>query len=226
MNSSFIDKCLRHKFHSHKYQLTNSFVYNEESDFFSITSTGYAQEVEVKISRSYFKADFKKYKHNSFSQVYGGQEYVVRRGYTAYKIWEPIMESFVGEDGRGVLVEDKYGRKRPKRVPSGEFRSYISMMGEGHANKKRAEGIKVEAMSTSVKIFKPILPNKFWFAVPDGLVSLDEVPKYAGLYYISEDGVITTAKRAPFIHKKKHNLNQVLLDKFYYLSQRLQNKIR
>lgn len=224
MNSSFIDKCLRNKFHSHKYQLSNSFVYNEESDFFSITSTGYSQEVEVKISRSDFKADFKKYKHNSFKQIINGQKYIVRKGCVEYKIWQPIMEILVGEDGKAVTVEDKWGRKRPKRVPSGKFRPYISMMGDDHANKKIKEGIRVEALNTHIRIFKPILPNKFWFAVPEGLVSLDEVPEYAGLYYISEDGKITTVRRAPFIHKEKHNLNQVLLDKFYYLSQKLERR--
>jgi hypothetical protein len=28
-----------------------------------------------------------------------------------------------------------------------------------------------------------------------------------------------------FIHKEKHNINKVLLDKFYYLSLKLKNKI-
>ena len=73
MNSSFIDKCLHNKFHSHKYQLSNSFIYSEESDFFSVTGAGYAQEVEIKISRSDFKADFKKRKHEDFRQIYNGQ---------------------------------------------------------------------------------------------------------------------------------------------------------
>lgn len=222
MNSSFIDKCLRYKFHSHKYQLSNSFVYREESDFFSITSTGYAQEVEVKVSRSDFKADFKKYKHNSFEQIYKGQKFIVRKGAVEYKIWDPIMETLIGEDGKAILTEDKYGRMRPKRGPSGKFRQYTSLMGDDYANKRREQGIRVEAVNTHISIFKPILPNKFWFAVPEGLVSLDEVPEYAGLYYVSEDGKVTTVRRAPFIHKEKHNLNQVLLDKFYYLSQKLE----
>lgn len=70
MDSSFIDKCLRKKFITHYYQLSNSFVYNEESDFFSVTALGYAQEIEVKVSKSDFKADFKKQKHSFFEQIY------------------------------------------------------------------------------------------------------------------------------------------------------------
>lgn len=47
---------------------------------------------------------------------------------------------------------------------------------------------------------------------------------YAGLMYILPNGKIKVIKKAPFIHKEKHDLKQVLLDKFYYLSQRLKNE--
>lgn len=227
MNSSFIDKCLRRKFITHKYQLSNSFVYNEESDFFSMTTSDYAQEIEVKVSKSDFKADFKKMKHNDFKQLYKGQKYVVRRGRVVWKIYEPIMENAVGEDGKGIWEEDKYGRKRPKRVPTDKYRAYESHLGESAVKKKiEQDGCKAEAMYTSIRIFTPKLPNKFWFAVPEGLVTVDEVPDYAGLMYVTEDGQIKEIKRAPFIHKEKHDLKQVLLDKFYYLSQKLENSLR
>lgn len=223
MNSSFIDKCLHKKFRSHKYQLSNSFVYNEESDFFSITSTGYAQEIEVKVSRSDFQADFKKIKHSYFQQIYNGQNYVVRKGPVLYSITEPIMENFKGEDGKGVWEEDKYGRKRPLRVPSGKYSTYQSL---GNTDGYVKRGCTVKAISTGVSIFRPKLPNKFWFVVPEDLVSKKEIPEYAGLYYVRESGDIVTVKKAPFIHKEKHDLNKVLLDKFYYLSLRLQNSIK
>ncbi|MCH9663413.1 MAG: hypothetical protein K0U66_07125, partial [Gammaproteobacteria bacterium] len=96
---------------------------------------------------------------------------------------------------------------------------------EDYIKKVIQKGGKAKAISTGIKIFKPILPNKFWFAVPEGLISIEDVPVYAGLYYISESGNVTVAKRAPFIHKEKHNINKVLLDKFYYLSLRLKNRI-
>lgn len=46
--------------YDHIYQLTNSFIFGWESDYFGITKgTGYAYEIEVKISKSDFRADFK-----------------------------------------------------------------------------------------------------------------------------------------------------------------------
>jgi len=218
MNSSFIDKILHRKFESHKYQLSNNYIYREESDFFSITTSGYAQEIEIKVSRSDFKADFKKSKHDSFRQIFSGQKYIVERGQVTYKVKEPIMMNFVGEDGRGVY-EEISGRKKVKRVPSGKFYEYITI-GEPSKNSES------QAISTAIRIFKPVLPNKFWFAVPENLISIDEIPDYAGLFYITESGKLKIIKNAPFIHKEKHDLTSVLLDKFYYFSQKLKRELQ
>jgi hypothetical protein len=54
-----IEQLERH-FANADYILSNVFIWDWESDFFCITSSGYAIEVEVKISRSDFKADQKK----------------------------------------------------------------------------------------------------------------------------------------------------------------------
>lgn len=48
---------------NHDYKLTNVFVHAWEADSFSVTSSSYTWEVEVKISRSDFFADFRKPKH-------------------------------------------------------------------------------------------------------------------------------------------------------------------
>lgn len=52
------------------YRLNNIFIYgdNWESDFFCVDDEGYAYEFEIKISRSDFKYDFKKYKHYLFKK--------------------------------------------------------------------------------------------------------------------------------------------------------------
>lgn len=56
-----IHKDISGKFSTHKYKLYNSYVFNWESDYFSITQDEkYMYEVEVKLSRSDFFADFKK----------------------------------------------------------------------------------------------------------------------------------------------------------------------
>ena len=68
MTEKDIQKAVLGRFSKHEYKLLNSYVfgYNWESDFFSRTKTGYYYEVEVKISRADFKADFSKNKHKYF----------------------------------------------------------------------------------------------------------------------------------------------------------------
>lgn len=61
MNAGEILKALNIRFSTHDYVLNNVFMFDcerWESDFFSITKDGYVYEVEVKISKSDFRADF------------------------------------------------------------------------------------------------------------------------------------------------------------------------
>lgn len=59
-------------------------------------------------------------------------------------------------------------------------------------------------------------PNKFYYVVPNGMISLKEVPAYAGLIYISESGSMTKIKEAPFLHREKLQLDSDLCNKFYW----------
>jgi hypothetical protein len=56
----------------------NVYVHSWEADHFSMTSSNYAYEIEVKVSRSDFFADFKKPKHNFFKGYKSG--YGILRG--------------------------------------------------------------------------------------------------------------------------------------------------
>lgn len=67
-------------------------------------------------------------------------------------------------------------------------------------------------------------PNKFWFIVPENLISIEDIPKYAGLMYMSESGKIKIIKQAPFLHKEKLELETRLCRKFYYSYLELKNK--
>lgn len=55
--------------------------------------------------------------------------------------------------------------------------------------------------------------NRFYFVVPEGLITIDECPKYAGLIYYTDygdnynDRILSTVKAAPVIHKNKGSLN-------------------
>lgn len=62
MNEIFIKRALFWEFNNHDYRLFNVYVFGDEADFFCISKTGYATEFEIKVSKSDFKADFKKKK--------------------------------------------------------------------------------------------------------------------------------------------------------------------
>lgn len=46
-------------------------------------------------------------------------------------------------------------------------------------------------------------PNRFFYVVPHDLVSVNEVPKYAGLLYYTGSRWFDLKKNAPLIHKRK-----------------------
>lgn len=67
-------------------------------------------------------------------------------------------------------------------------------------------------------------PDYFYYAVPEGMITKDEVPEYAGLIYVSKasgsNNVFSTCsvvKQAPRLKKEKTDLGSLnLRDKFYY----------
>lgn len=165
----------------HIYKLNNSYIFDWESDYFGIAkSSGYCYEIEVKISRSDYKADFRKSKKHRFLQS---------RGELSVFRLSPKYERIKSEDA-------------------------ISL---GHEIKKYEDGKEYVSVCTSTGInFKnPTIPNRFFYACPENLINKSEVPDYAGLIYTN--GYRTDIiKPAPLLHKIKHNLRSLLLDKFYY----------
>lgn len=64
-------------------------------------------------------------------------------------------------------------------------------------------------------------PNYFWYVCPEGVISEDECPDFAGLMYITDAGMFRCIKGAPCLHKVKYDVQSDLLsrdmrDKFYY----------
>lgn len=49
--------------------------------------------------------------------------------------------------------------------------------------------------------------NYFYFVVPVGLVSIDEIPEYAGLIYMDTNLNFEIIKKAPLLHKEKASVN-------------------
>lgn len=74
------------------------------------------------------------------------------------------------------------------------------------------------------------IPHRFFFVVPEGLIKPEEVPPYAGLFYIIDRGTtisssIRQVKPSPFIHKIKFKMDRILLEKHYYRAERLRQII-
>ncbi len=64
LTSKDIQHSLSLRFINHKYLIYNAFVFDWESDFFSLSEAEYIYEIEIKVSRGDFKDDFnKKDKH-------------------------------------------------------------------------------------------------------------------------------------------------------------------
>lgn len=216
MTAKEINKKLRNKFDTHKYILENSYVYNWESDFFSVTTSGYAIEIETKLTMSDFKADFNKVdKHKVLSLKQQGKDTYLSKGYNTYQYEFQELQTLV-IDGKRQYDEET---GHPIKVPSKEI---IKGKLETHdiekflSNKCNA---KYKQISSGIYIKNlPKIPNKFYYCCPKNLIPLELIPPYAGLYYIDENMRMTEVKKAPFIHKEKEDLTQILLDKFYWLS--------
>lgn len=62
-----------------------------------------------------------------------------------------------------------------------------------------------------------VIPNYFYYAVPKELITVEEIPEYAGLIYVEEDGFLVTKKKAPKLTDYKSTVEELnLADKFYY----------
>jgi len=72
---------------------------------------------------------------------------------------------------------------------------------------------------------KKFIPNRFYYVVPEGMITKEEVPEYAGLIYINSCANII--KRAPFIHRRKLEVRHKLCDKFYnrWIDERRRNNL-
>lgn len=122
--------------HNHDYKLRNVFIHGWEADAFSVTSSIYSYEFEIKISRSDFLADFKKPKHELFKN--------------------------------------------------------------GNLNHKNC-------------------PNKFFFCCPNGMININEIPEYAGLINVETKYKFKVIKRAPFLHRDKFDVKNMLFNKYYWM---------
>lgn len=148
VTSKQIFEALNRKYYSTaKYIIPNSCIFksNWETDcFIQQRDSGYCYEIEIKISRNDFFADFRK----------GQKHSILKNG--RYK------SGWVNTENGSMDIVFKEHKNRP---------------------------------------------NKFFYCVPNGLISINDVPDYCGLMYFNiNDGSVEIIKEAPFIHREKINL--------------------
>lgn len=211
-----LQQAVRRLFHNHQYILMNSYVFDWESDLFSVTKTGNVYEVEIKISKADYRKDFEKEKHQLFkSNVHGKTHHIT--GYPAHRYsWDParVVGKFSYQDVTWQHPKGYYLDHRAGQYVTGYGASFI-----------QRKDVELLAPCTTIKI-KPIqdilCPNRFYYASPPGIIEVKDLPPYAGLIHY-EDKEAWITKQAPFIHKRPllgGKLTSILLEKFWYLSQR------
>lgn len=209
LTEKLIQKALFHNFYSHEFKFTNVFYFHNESDWLSFLPSGYCYEIEIKISRADFKKDFAKPRHQIHKSSTNGSKYYTQRGRTEV-LRNPSWELC---------------RAFPELIESREYRGY---------SRRSAMDMEVHYwMDISSEIIikerrNESLPNKFFYAVPEGLIKKEEVPDYAGLLFITEDGSVKKVKDGKFIHKDTLDPKK-LFQKTYYaylskLSEKLNNQ--
>ena len=166
----------------HQYRLENSYVFAWECDYFGISASGYAYEVEIKMSRQDFKNEFKNKTEKHKRLANGHKDLYIMKGYDQTELMKRSIAEEIGLE--------------------------ISKHQNGNEN------VYVNT-HTPINIIEPIVPHRFYFACPKGLIDKKEIPDYAGLLYVTETNIYRV-KEAPFIHKRKLNLDAVLKRKFYY----------
>lgn len=217
MTTEIYSAIYRH-FKNYEYQLVNSYVYDWESDFFAMSKSRYFIEVEVKISRADYFADFKKDKHELFKDVSAGKTHHITH--------QPTKGDLIGRVIHGVLStrygDEKHGRLWRGSMHNGKWGYWVNDYGDIWIAKHEHA---LQAPATSIQI-RPIdkikCPNQFYYACPAGLIKLNELPPYAGLIEICDGGkylgqTAVIIKKAPYMHKTKQDMHRTLLQKFYNL---------
>ena len=198
MTAKEIDNILRASL-TNEYELSNTYIFNWESDYFGISKSNLIYEIEIKLSRSDFFADFKKKrKHEVLEKSKQGKNYITLRDYLYYSYEKPI--------GYDTFGNKKNNQFRIVKQATKELKIPANIEGRNH-----------KMLYSQVRFKKIFCPHRFYYACPHGLIKKSEIPHYAGLIYVNTAS-INKVKEAPILHRKELNIQSILLHKFYHLS--------
>lgn len=156
-----IEKAMTNYYQNAQYVVPNVYFFDDagETDLLVVNQNNFIFDIEIKVSKSDYKADFNKTKRHE----------ILEFGY------------YIGTHT--------------------EFRNWGKGGGERY---EINEQIPTER------------PNRFYYACPENLIKIEELPKYAGLFYVSEDGRVKKIKEGRLLHKEKINFAEKLCRKFYF----------
>lgn len=226
MNASNVAERIYKHFWNYEYKLFNTYVFDWESDFFAISKSSYVVEVEIKVSRSDFKADFKKEKHHLFESLRAGKKINVQRRDSSWAHGDLLIKNFAEKrlyvdrqqvDASKELKEHHWIRSTDK--PHMQKQYVVNDWGFDRVQLRTHRIYDVYAPVSRIAyqvLAETKIPHQFYYAVPAGLLQLSEIPAYAGLIYVT-DGGCEIIKKAPYMHKNKMDLRSELLSKFYHL---------
>lgn len=214
MTETDIQKGLRSLFVNNDYHLFNQYVFDHkgESDYFSITKSSLLIECEIKISRSDYFADFKKTRHKYLTAIWEKKRFMVEN---------KGLDNWSGD----VICKFRSGKMRFE-----ERRAWIKQCNHWMYTAVIHQWIEeVRAPVTRIKIHdlqKKLLPNRFYYATPEGLIKPEELPPYAGLIELPEGGYANYKKKAPVLHKydTPSGFWKTILDKYYFKHRELITK--
>lgn len=105
------------------------------------------------------------------------------------------QQDMISVTGRGVLIEYEV------KISRSDF-------------KRDAKKLKSTTMANP-EYWPDQVPNQFYYVVPAGLITREEIPAWAGLIWIDNSldpsaKVVILKKTAPVIHKYKHDIQKIL----------------
>jgi len=147
-------------FPSAEYVIENAFIYSWECDIFLQMKSGYHYEIEKKISRSDFKADFKK-----------------------------SAKHFQLENHKKELITIP-GGKNYQQLNNEQINKFEIDISDLIIRKIDYNNTFLVNLANNVNFRKNKLPNRFFYLTPKGLLNKKEIPDYAGLLEYDEGEII------------------------------------
>lgn len=142
------------------------------------------------------------------SANYTGAKYVLSNTYIYAADWETDLF---------VLRMNGYSLEFEIKVTRSDFMADAKKVKKHQILKDGKYILQHKGNASKVVKIHNFRPNKFYYAVPAGMIQIDEVPKYAGLIYIypaTRSAVVV--KNAPFIHRDILSYEKKLCQKFYF----------